>query len=78
MKLDDKILISYYEKICGDLLNNMQEGVTGYVFHKINNIKDNFVWVDVSYTWYLNGHPKPVSHAERILFKEENKWKFLL
>lgn len=43
-----------------DSLNKMEEGITDYVFHKIEKRTKDVLIVRVSYTWSLHGHKKPV------------------
>ena len=60
------------------LLNQTEEGITGFVFHDIVKQADDFFIAKVSYTWSLHGHKKPVSHIERYFYKEHGKWKVLI
>lgn len=64
-------------RIVHDMLNKRKEGITHFILHKIIKQTDNFLMVEVSYHWYLNGHEKPVSHIDASFYKENNVWRVL-
>lgn len=45
--------------------------------HEIKRQTTDFLLVNVSYTWSLNGHKKPVEKIDRSFYKENVKWKIL-
>ena len=47
-----------------DSLNKMEEGITDYVFHKIEKRTKDVLIVRVSYIWSLHGHKKPVKNIQ--------------
>ena len=60
-----------------DLLSQMREGITDFVFHKIVSQSKNHLIACVSYKWSLNGHKNPVIQIERSFYKEGETWKIL-
>lgn len=59
------------------LLSQMQEGITDFKFYEIVRQTNDFLLVTVGYTWFLNGHKKPVSKINRSFYKEGGNWHIL-
>lgn len=57
-----------------DSQNKMEEGITDYVFHKIEKRTKDVLIVRVSYIWSLHGHKKPVKNIQCAFYNENGKW----
>lgn len=64
------------EEIIKTRLNRRQEGITDFVLHRIviNDYENDMIIAEVGYTWYLNGHPKPVKLIELCFLKLDGEW----
>lgn len=66
------------EQIIYDVLNGRIEGIKDFIFHKLIEYRKNeLIRAKVSYTWFLNGHAKPVENADVILVLMDGKWRRL-